>query len=141
MSILSNRGFRLETTTNSKRAREMPNTPRRRLQEGKRHPRVPSPPARQKPCKIFIRSSHISAPRRNWAARPSSFAPPPPQHLAVASAKPRTANRPHREEKRGPTSTIHLAEGQQPPNTSGRSPNRREGYHPLQGTTLRRPST
>jgi hypothetical protein len=110
--------------TNSKRVGDNASASRRRLQGGERHPRVPSPPARQKPCRFS--SDRRTSPHLEGIGqhRPSSLAPPPPQHLAVVAAKPITAERPHGREKRSPTNTSNLAEEQQPPHTSGKGQDR-----------------
>lgn len=106
---------------NSRRVREVTNTPRRRLQGAEWHPRVPSPAARRKSCKIFIHVSHLPTPSRIGQHRPRSFTPPPPQHFANVAAKPRAIARTHSKENTGHTINALPGQEPQPLRTSGKS--------------------
>lgn len=86
MPIRPNQGFRPETTTNSKRAREMSNTLGNASKEGNdthgRHRRRPGK------SRARFSSEHHTFHHLEGIGQhhPRCFAPPPPQRLAVVAA-------------------------------------------------------
>ena len=137
MSILPNRGFYRETTTNSTRARKMSNTLGNASKEGNdthgRHRRRPGK------SRARFSSDHRTSPHLegNWAAPSKRLHTTATATLADVAAKSRTDDQPPGRVTMATPPTPNLDGEPQPSHPSTRSRTTRDGRRPLQGTALR----
>jgi hypothetical protein len=128
-----NLGFHPETLPTPSESEEHVDAPRRRLQQGKRHPQVPSPPAQQKPGRIFIRIIDISAPPRVGTSQSKEG------HTAVAAAPPVELQSRGLRHPTWPRAwsiiLLHPGKEPQPPPPPVRGRNHSQGCRQLQATS------